>query len=180
MSHRSPVYYLPFFAVLLLALPAAAQSVAAPDPIALIMRWVHILSAITMLGGSIFVRFVLSPAAAGLSDDSRTTLIGGIRARWSKFLMVLIALFLVSGFYNYLMVTAPAHKGQPQYHMVMGIKMLLAFVVFFLASALAGRRKLAQKLQSKAAVWMLITVLLGVAIVLLSGYLRFMPTTTAG
>lgn len=149
---------------------------AAIDPLELVMRWTHILSAITLLGGSIFFRFVLMPAANRILDaETHERLRPAIVGRWKKFVMVLILLFLVSGFYTYIAVGVPAHKGgDGTYHMLFGIKFLLAMVVFLLVSLLTGRTGLAQKLQANAKLWMAITIVLGIAVVCLAGAMKML------
>jgi uncharacterized membrane protein len=145
------------------------------DPVALVMRWVHILSAITLLGGSIFFRFVLLPAANQILDpETHERLRPAIVGRWKKIVMALILLFLISGFYTYIMVGVPAHKGDSTYHMLFGIKFLLALVVFFLVSLLSGRTSLAMKLQANAKLWMLLTILTGVVIVGIAGVMKML------
>jgi uncharacterized membrane protein len=44
------------------------------DIIALVMRWLHILSAIALMGGSIFMRFALHPALAALGAEQQKAL----------------------------------------------------------------------------------------------------------
>lgn len=159
-----------------LAQEAAASAAVTASPAQLAMRWLHILGAAALLGAGIFTRTVLAPAAASLPAEAHDQLRAAVRARWSKVLMLLITILLVSGFVNYLVYAIPAHKGQGQYHMLMGIKIILAFGVFFLGSLLAGRTSLAQKLQANNGLWLAVTVLLGTIITVIAGYLKFMPT----
>jgi hypothetical protein len=58
------------------------------------------------------------------------------------------------------------------YHMLFGIKFLLAMVVFTVASLLAGKTALADKLRASAKFWMSLNILLAVLIVCISGILR--------
>src|SRR4051794_19021351 len=121
--------------------------------VAWLMRFLHIASAMAAIGAPFFVRFALMPAASkALDDASHQKLREAINARWRVIVYVLVTLFIVTGFYNFLVPTrAPdghlltarwkdfpdADKGR--YHMIMGFKNLAAFAIFFLASALAGR-----------------------------------------
>jgi uncharacterized membrane protein len=140
--------------------------------IAIISRWVHVGTAIVILGGSVFMRFVLMPAAAQLPEDQHQALRERMMSRWRKFIMIGIALFLLSGFYNYIAVAIPAHKGDGRYHMLMGIKILIAFAVFFLASALVGRSKGLEPIRQNSRRWLLINILLASATVAIGGYLK--------
>ncbi|NUM53111.1 MAG: hypothetical protein HUU46_05655 [Candidatus Hydrogenedentes bacterium] len=142
----------------------------------LIMRWAHILAAIVAVGGAVFVRFVLMPSAQQTLDDkTRAELRAAVTRRWMKFIHTCILLFLISGFYNYLVIQAPAHKGQSIYHMLFGIKFLLALVVFALAIALASLKPWSEKLRANAKLWQGLLVALAVVIVLISGYMRSIP-----
>ena len=138
----------------------------------ILSRWIHVGTAIVIMGGTVFMRFVLMPAAAQLPDDQHQALRERVMGTWRKFIMVGILLFILSGFYNYIAVSIPTHKGQGSYHMLMGIKMLLAFVVFFFASALAGRSKGLESIRQNAGRWLAVTILLSAVVVAIAGYLK--------
>lgn len=172
--------------MLLMPLAALAQEAATPDAaesaaeaatgaLPLLMRWLHVFGAIFLLGGAFYLRAVLMPAAnENLDEETHNKLRESITGRWRKILHILILVLLVSGLYNFLAVTRFAHDGQPQYHMLFGIKFLLAIAVFGLASMLAGRKSISQKLQQNAKLWLGITIAMGVAIVLIAGYMKMM------
>ena len=140
--------------------------------ISLLSRWAHIGTAIVLVGGTVFMRFVLAPAAAQLSDSEHAKLKELVIGTWKKFVHGGIALFLVSGFYNYLVVQAPKHKGDGLYHAMMGTKILLALAIFFFASALIGRSKSFDGMRKNSKFWQLIMILLAAVIVGISGYLK--------
>lgn len=141
-------------------------------PLTLLFRWIHIIAVIVVLGGSIFTRFILMPAAEGLPDAEHTAFKQRLMARWRKWVSIGIGLLLVSGFYNYLVVMRPKHEGHGIYHMLVGIKMILAFAVFFLASALTGRAAAFEGLRKNAKKWLALTITLAIIIVIISGYLK--------
>lgn len=142
----------------------------------LLMRWMHILAAIVALGGSIFIRFVLMPSAQQVLDDTKhAELRTAVIRRWMKFVHTCILMFLVSGFYNYIVIMAPAHKGQSIYHMLFGIKFLLALVVFALAVALTSLKPWSEKLRANAKLWLGVLVVFAVIVVGISGYMRAIP-----
>lgn len=141
----------------------------------LLSRWLHVLGAIFLLGGALYLRTVLMPAASETLDDAtHQQLREGVMARWRKLVGILILVLLLTGLFNYMYVTRFGHDENPTYHMLFGIKFLLAFVVFALASMLAGRKKISQKLQEKAGLWLGITIATGIAIVLIAGYMKMM------
>ncbi len=59
------------------------------------MRWIHIASVVTLIGGFIYARFVLAPALASVAPTRSATLVGDARGRrlpaaavspsWSRF-----------------------------------------------------------------------------------------------
>src|SRR5437870_3822681 len=81
------------------------------DVLALIFRWLHIGPAIVLVGGTAFMLFVLLPAAKEISDEEHQKLRAGVLSRWKRFVHTGIALFLISGFYNYIVIQAPLHRG---------------------------------------------------------------------
>jgi uncharacterized membrane protein len=145
------------------------------DPIEILniaSRWVHVATAIVVLGGTVFVRFVLFPAAESLPPAEHDRLRERVMGRWRKFVMVGIALFLLSGFYNYLAVSVPKHRGDKAYHALMGIKIVIAFGVFFLASVLVGRSSRFEPLRRQRKKWLLVLIILAFTIVLISSSLK--------
>lgn len=144
--------------------------------LALVMRWAHILAAVTTVGGVIFMRFVLMPSAESvLSDDIHQNLRTAIAKRWQHVVHTCILLFLVSGMYNYLAITRHLHPGQPAYHALFGIKFLLALIVFVLALALTSTRPWSAALRANAKLWLTMIVALAVVIIAISGVLRSLP-----
>lgn len=139
--------------------------------LSVLSRWVHVGTAIVILGGSAFMRFVLMPAAHELPDSEHQALRLRVQSRWKRFVHAGIALFLISGFYNYFQAM-PLHKGDGLYHALLGIKMLLAFAVFGLASGLVGKSKLFEPIRANSARWLLVTIILASLVVLISGYVK--------
>lgn len=142
-----------------------------PVYVDVVSRWAHVGTAIVVLGGAVFSRFVLLPSAAELSDPEHEKLRAGVLGRWKKFVHIGIALLLISGFYNFIRAI-PGHKGQAAYHALVGTKILLAFAVFFIASAMVGRSSLAVAMRKDAKKWLGLIVLLGAVIVAISGYAK--------
>lgn len=144
----------------------------------LVARWLHILSAALAIGVPIFMRFVLMPARQKLEESQRAVLHEAIMARWRIFVHAMIVVFLATGFWTYLGVAR--WKSFPddlksRYHMLLGIKILIALAMFFISSALAGRSAALAGMRAKAKMWVGVLILLGLAIVGISGVLRFMP-----
>ncbi len=145
--------------------------------VTLAARWLHILSAALALGVPIYVRFVLMPAMGQLEETQRSLLRDAITKRWRMFVHVMIVVFLATGFWTFL--GAKRWKlfpddAQFRYHLFFGIKVLIALAMFFISSALAGRSTALAGMRANAKLWLGVLLLLGLAIVGISGVMRFM------
>src|SRR3954465_12124462 len=151
-------------------------------PLLLLLRYMHILGAIALMGGTIFMRFALRPVVVGLSSETRTAVHEQVRGRWSKFVMLASALLLISGITN--LALAGRYDFQPilgmdkGYHMVVGVKFLLALPIFFIAALMTGRSSLAKRVQASAELWMNVNLALALTMVLIGGYLKFVKRET--
>jgi len=144
----------------------------------LILRWIHIFSAIALVGGAFFMRFALLPGIASLDAAQRETVAGGVRRLWSKCVMATSGLLLISGLVNVgrIMSTYGSNFDGP-YHMMLGIKLLLALAIFGLSAVLSGRSSSAEKLRQKESTWLNLNLLLAVAVVCVAGYMKTMDRT---
>lgn len=156
------------------------------DPVTLLLRWAHVLAAVVALGGLLFARFAFVPAAEELGADTADRLHAGVRRRWLPWVIGAITLLLASGLANYVLLmrrvkAAPElwggdWMGQTGYHALFGVKFLLAMIVFYLASGLVGRGASTQWIRDGRKQWLSVTVGLGVAVVLISGWMRQLHT----
>jgi uncharacterized membrane protein len=131
-----------------------------------LMRWVHIASVVTLIGGFIYARFVLAPAIASAAPAERNSLTAAVQSAFRPLLFTVIATVLISGIYNY------ATKGSypPGYHMWMGIKLLL--VLHILSSAILDSVRTPNPAKSsRTALGIVISGLIAIAI---ANYLRYL------
>ncbi len=135
------------------------------------MRWLHIVSAITILGGFIYARFVVAPALAHTTVGDSAAFSNRTVAQFRLILYTAIVTVLVSGLYNYL--TKPSYP--PHYHMVIGIKFLFVLhifatsVLYTIPNANDGNRL-------KRLNWLVIS---GAMVLLISADLRWMTLSAA-
>lgn len=139
-----------------------------------ITRFAHVMTAIVLVGGTVFLRFVLLPAAMQtLSPDAHDQLRAKVMAIWKRFVHRGIGVLLISGAINYGRIIADhSHKGDGLYHALIGIKILLAFAVFFIASVLVGKSAKFEGMRKDARKWLLINLALATIIVGISGFLK--------
>lgn len=142
-----------------------------------VTRFLHVGTAIVVVGGTFFVRFILLPAAVkNLSDDDHARLRAAVMGTWKKIVHAGIALFLITGGINYWRVIAAAtHKGDKLYHALLGTKIILALVIFFIASALVGRAAAFEGMRKNARTWLAVNLLLAAIVVAISGFLKVRP-----
>lgn len=141
------------------------------DLLAILLRVMHTTCAGTLLGGLVYMRFVLAPKSAA---DAEHDCYAGRRGAWAACVGVCTALLLASGSYNF-WVTITENDVPKQYHMIFGIKFLLAFAVFALMALLAGKTDVAAKLRGKLVRWLNVTLTLVLAVFLLGAVLRSLP-----
>lgn len=147
------------------------------DLLTLATRWAHLSAVILAIGGAAFQILALRPASDSVLDaEEHARLREAVRVRWSRVVFGCIFVLLVTGFANfYLLVLAPKMPAK-SYHWFFGPKVLAAFVVFFIASALAGKSPGLAKMRAKGPMWLTLLLALGAVIVLLSGMLMQIRT----
>ena len=141
------------------------------DILSYVSRWLHILPAIALVGGTMLMRWVVLPAAAALNDEQRQTLRDQLRGRWARLTMISVTLLLLSGLYNAAM-KAINFQLDPLYNGLLGVKILLALAIFYLSSVLAGRSATAERFREKETFWLNLTLTLAVILVCIAGVMR--------
>ena len=135
----------------------------------LISRVLHILSAIVLVGGLFYLRTVLAPAGNDACFAER-------RSVWARWVGIATAFLLVSGFYNFMTINSQAKAAgdglPPTYHMLFGIKFLLALLVMFLASILAGKTDAAERFRGQMSKWLNLAWLTSMAIIVIAAVMR--------
>ena len=98
------------------------------------MRWLHLSSMAALVGGALYARFGMARAGRGFSPETAKAVEGATAEAYRPFVFAAIAGILISGFYQIL--TVPGHS--PLYHMLLGVKILLALHVFAVAVGAAA------------------------------------------
>jgi len=136
-----------------------------------VSRIVHLLTAVSLVGGSLFLALVLGPALRSLNSSTAADVGTAVGGRWKMWVHGGIALFLLSGFYNYIRAM-PGHKGDGLYHALVGTKILLAFGVMVIASGLVGRSKAFQFMRDGRGLWQMVLIFLAVVVIAISGFVK--------
>ena len=130
------------------------------------LRWIHIASVVTLIGGFIYARFVLAPALASLPTAEREVVGSKMVSSFRPLLFTVLITALGSGMYNY----AAKAIYPPTYHMWMGIKLLL--VLHIAASTiLYAVRGAGEAKRNRTTLSIAIS---GLVVIAISGYLRYL------
>ena len=139
------------------------------DIFAQISRWAHMLAAIVLVGGTLFMRFALVPAELATSGTEEFR--EAIRQRWAKWVAGAALFLLVSGFYN-MYLKAIGFKMSGLYLGLLGLKILLAFSAFWLAATLVGRSDRAKRFRQREMHWLNMLTVVVLAVVLMAGFMK--------
>jgi len=132
------------------------------ETLGICMRWLHIASVATLVGGMVYGWLVLVPAAAVLAVDARKVFFEKTAALYRPLVFGAIGALLVSGAYN--LMTNPGHHAR--YYILLSIKLLLVAHVFAVGVVLVTKNPEHRgRLFAGSAVS-------GLLIILISAYLR--------
>jgi len=132
------------------------------EALGIFMRWLHLASVATLVGGMIYGWIVLVPAAAVLAADARKALTDRTAALYRPLVFAAIPALLISGGYN--LATNPGHN--VRYYILFSVKLLLVAHVFAVGIVLVTKNPEHRgRLFGGAAIS-------GLAIIMISAYLR--------
>lgn len=146
----------------------------------IVSRWFHLAAVIVAVGGTVFIRFVLHPSIKeALPDETGRPLRELLLRRWARAAHIAILFIILSGIYN-LTVQLPRHQpseGGLLYHLLLGPKLLLALVLFFIAIAITGQSRVFEGMRKRRPMWLTVNVAIAAVIVLISNVLKNIPPT---
>lgn len=152
----------------LLLAQAAGPTIDGTYVLYVVLRILHILSAIIIVGGLFYAKIILVPAGADPYAGNRQV--------WARWVGMASLFLLVSGLINFMNLVGLAKEQgtplPPTYHMLFGIKFLLGLFVMFLAAILAGKTALADKFRQNMGRWLNIAWTASLAIVIIGALLR--------
>src|ERR1017187_1055990 len=132
------------------------------EALGIFMRWLHIVSVSTLIGGMLYGWLVLVPAAGVLASEARKALADRAAALYRPLVFGAIAALLVSGGYN--LATNPGHNGR--YYLLLSLRLLLVAHVFAVGIVLVTKTPEPRgRLFAGAAIS-------GLLIILIAAYLR--------
>jgi putative copper export protein len=132
------------------------------EALAVLMRWLHLSSMATLVGGMLYGRFVMTTSEEVLAPDARDAFGDRAAGAYRPLVVAAVMGLIVSGTYN--LMTNSGHT--PRYHMLLGIKLLLALHVFAVAFLTTKPKN------PRRARMMTGTLISGLIILAISAYLR--------
>lgn len=105
--------------------------VAMDNPILIVvMRYIHIVSAVVAVGGMAFILFCVSPASRLLEENLRQSFLTLMHQRFLKVLWIAIAGLVISGAYAWLTLNDAYNQIRPWGQALIGSKVLIAIIIF--------------------------------------------------
>ena len=135
-----------------------------------LVQGIHVTAAAICVGGLVFLLFVLTPSLGNPQPEQRDLWAKQVIDRFRWVLWTAIIVLLVSGLYGireYYWEVAWGKSWE-----LLTVKIVLAFVVFFIALALTLPLKIFNWVRAHRQVWLSIAVGLVVAVIFISAYLR--------
>jgi len=137
----------------------------------IIFRWLHIAAAAIAVGGFVYARFVVFPALRLLGEEGRAALSAEFSQRLRPLALTAIAMLFLSGAYNLYRILGDSVV-DPAYHMIFGLKFLLAFHVFAMMFVLSMPPSGDSARDARRPRLMLGAVISGLIVFALGAYLR--------
>ncbi len=154
-----------------LLLAAGAPTMDGPTIARIVSRALHLLCAMILGGGVFYIRSVLA-------DAGPEACFAGRRQVWARWIAVASTVLIATGLFNYITYVrdakAPGATALPQaYHMLFGVKFLLAIGLMGVASIVAGKTAAAERLRANMPRWLNVSWTLVMAIVVIGAMMRF-------
>ena len=133
-----------------------------------IVQWLHICSAVLIIGGLFFSVYIMTPALRGSEGSDATA--KSVMGRFRGVVWLGIGTLLMSGIYNLMRALAAGRFDDPVYQHTLEAKVLLALVLFSIGIGLTVPSL--SFFQSRRRFLVTFNIHLGLLIVLLSTVLR--------
>ncbi len=133
------------------------------------VQWVHVGAAVVGVGGIGFLVLIFLPSTRVLSPDQQDLLLRSVLRKFRWVSWTVIVLLMGSGLYN----TREVWEAPPgTYWRFLKIKIVLALVVFSISLCLTLPLKVLNRFRARRQLWLSIAFALGMAVLLISAYLR--------
>lgn len=140
----------------------------------IIIHWIHLIFVIIAVGGFIFLRVAVMPAAEALDEESREVFEKALRKKTLPVIHGSILVLMIAGFANLIRVLTS--DGHPQgFILLVMVKVLLAMGVIVGIGMSATKIEGAEGVMKNRDAIMAGTIALALAVILLSAIIRLAP-----
>jgi len=136
----------------------------------ILVQWVHLIAAVTAVGGMVFMLFILMPSLRVLNEEQRAQLAKAVSGRFRWVSWGAIILLIASGIFNIRVRAWEAPWGT--YWSVLTLKVVLALVVFTISLLLTLPIPGLESFRARRQRWLTIALSIAVFVILISAYLR--------
>ncbi len=136
-----------------------------------ISRYFHLLSVIIAIGGAFIIRYAVQPALSELDQSTRGRFLDRMGRALARIVPAAVLLLILTGLINVYRAFTVAPMPPPAYHMILGLKILLSFMLFGIALGMAWGHA---RIQANRRFWYSMMVHMGLLLVALSVALRFL------
>jgi uncharacterized membrane protein len=135
-----------------------------------LVQWIHVIAAVTAIGGIGFLLAILFPCAGVLSAEPRDLLLRSVTKRLRWFLWGAIILLLTSGLCNIRLRAWEAMWGP--YWKWLTVKIVLALFFFTILLLLTLPIRALDRFRARRQMWLCIAIALAMVVILIAAYLR--------
>lgn len=118
-------------------------------------KFLHVASAAIAFGGVVFTLWALMPSLTEIDSQAASTLADQVGRRFSWMVWAVIVLLLFTGIWIIIMVFK-AGTPRPLFHIILGVKILLALGVFSIALGVTLPLKGLESMRQNRRRWMII------------------------
>ena len=122
-----------------------------------IIKFLHVASAGIAMGGVAFALWALMPSMGGIDPETAGKPMGEVVRLFGRMIWIVIALLVLTGIWM-IVVVAAAGVPQPLYHSILGIKVILALAIFFIAYGVLAPVKALESMRQNRKRWMVINI----------------------
>ncbi len=135
-----------------------------------VAKFLHVASAGIVFGGVAVTLWALMPALGGVDPQAAASLSDLVGRRFRWMIWTAIVLLLATGIWMLVLVFTTASPRVP-YHMILGIKIILALAIFVIALGITLPMKALEGMRRNRRRWMIINIHLMVIVFFLGVWL---------
>ena len=137
------------------------------DILAIIVRVVHVGSAIALLGGTLYAVTILMMSLRVVDEGLRSSILETARRRFYRIAHPALILLIATGFYSFIRDMPIYKEVGPAAHGLLGVKIILAVLILGIVFAQTFK-----VLKGNPLTWAKVNLLLGTIIIILAAIVR--------